>query len=1467
MKLKNVADIYSLSPTQQGILFHARYEPDAASYFIQWVAHFTGQLDQAALQQAWQIALERHAILRTCFLWEGLDAPLQVVRQRITLPWSEVDWRDMAPTEQQQQLDALLHDQESRGFDLTRAPLMRFHLVRIADDAYTLIWCLHHILLDGWSISLLLREIFTVYRALVAGQVIELPQTRPYHDFITWLKEQSADHAAQFWRETLRGFTAATPLSIDQQPPSRQIASRQFTDVQQTLGAEATVALQRFARMHRLTLGTLIHAAWGLLLSRYSRQTDVLFGSVVAGRPLDITGADTMIGLFVNTLPIRIQIHPDAPLVTWLSELQDQLADMRQYEQSPLVDVQGWSEVARGQPMFESLLSIENYGTDIFFNADIAPGLALDQARIIESTNYPLTICVTTGTPLTVKLIYDTRRFTPDSVQRMAEHLAQLLTTIPDNANQLVGNLPLLTQAEQKQIAAWNTRTAPYPAHQTIHELVAAQCARTPDAAAAIYAGHTLSYRELDQRSDQLAQYLQKLGIGPDVPVAISVERSLDMMVGLLGILKAGGVYAPLDPSYPHERLTLMLEDMAAPILLTQAHLRDSLPPYTGQIICLDTDWPTIAQMPGRPVTPTAHPDHLAYLLYTSGSTGRPKGVAMPHRPLVNLLAWQLQNWTQPSAARTLQFASLNFDVSFQEIFSTWCAGGTLVLIDEQTRRDMLALLDLMRREQVERVFLPFVALNHMAEMAELQGTTPYLREIITAGEQLQITAPIMRLIRNIGNCVLHNQYGPTESHVVTSEQLTGDSETWPALPPIGQPITNAQIYLLDAQRQAVPIGVPGEIYIGGNCLARGYLNRPELTAERFVEGAPDLPGGGGRIYRTGDLGRYLPDGRIQFLGRIDNQVKVRGFRVELGEIEALLRQHPAVSQAAVIAYEPDAQPDSAEDQRPIRHEKLLAAYVALGAAQAVEPTELRRFLQVQVPDYMLPTSITLLDALPLLPNGKLNRRALPIPDAPRSEATFTAPQTPVEKQLASIWADVLHTGPVGIHDNFFDLGGHSLIAAQLVMRVNTALQTKLELRELFETPTVAGFAARIEATRKPSPQHNTSGLDLQAEAVLDPRIIVPASTQIAQPCAILLTGATGFVGAFLLHELLTQTEAKIYCLVRATSKDDGMRRIEQILQHYQIWDEHQRTRIVPIPGNLAQPLLGITPEQFAELANTIDVIYHSGALVNFIYPYAALKPANVLGTQEILRLATTGRTKPVHHISTISVVARPQAEAAGNIDEDDGIGYNSVIESGYIQSKLVAEGLVAESRARGLPAWIYRPGRILGHSLTGAGNADDFLMRLIIGCVQLGVAPEIDMYENLLPVDYLAQAIIHLSQHAREGVQAFHLISEQPTHFSELVAAARSLGYSLQVVPYAAWRTELLRQAGARADHALAPLLSFFPANLTDADWLDYLNWQHVGCQNAAAGIAGSGIKRPTIDIALLARSLSFLLQHARVA
>ncbi|HEX2092799.1 MAG TPA: amino acid adenylation domain-containing protein [Longimicrobiaceae bacterium] len=1037
---------YPLTPLQHGMLFQALLAPASGVNIQQIVCRLREPVDADLLERAWCRMAERHAVLRTRFRWADVADPMQEVLHEVRLGVDRCDHEGLAPSDHEARLQRYLVDDRARGFDLAEAPAMRLALFRHAADEHVLVWSFHHILLDREATAAVLREVFTLYDADRDGAEVELPARRPFREHVAWLRgrDPAADEA--YWTARLRGVDAPTPLRGSRSAPRGPEAEPAYGEREIRLSPAGDAALRAFKRERGVNLNILAQGAWALLLGHYTGRDEVVFGLVRGGRATGVEGAEGMLGPLINTVPVRVALPAEARVGEWLREIAEGNAALRLHEHAALPDIARWSGLPTGEPLFDTIL---NYQTEFLEQAFHDPGDRWSgrSFRALGCSGYPLSVAVSGAAPLQVRLEYDAGLWDAPAADRMLGHLARLLEEIAADPGRRLGEIDALGVAERRQVVeGWNQTERPYPRGSCVHELFEAQVERAPDAVAAVCGGERLSYAELNTRANRLAHWLRERGVGPDARVGICAERGLEMLVGLLAILKAGGAYVPLDPAYPAERLRRMLEDGAPVVLLAHGVARESFSGSGVPVVDLVADAPAWADHPpANPGGAGLTPENLCYVIYTSGSTGRPKGVAMPHRPLVNLVVWQEPDWRRPGAAVTLQFTTISFDVSFQEIFTTWSTGGRLVVAPEEARHDPSALLHLVEREEVERLSLPWVMLQQLAEHAGERGLPPLrVREVQTAGEQLRITAPIRRWLGALG-VPLHNHYGPSETHVVTSFTLRGAADAWPLLPPIGNPIANARVYVLDRHLAPVPAGVPGEIYAGGVCLARGYLDRPGLTAERFV---PDPFGGapGARLYRTGDRARWLPDGTLEFLGRVDHQVKIRGFRVEPGEVEAVLRRHPGVSECVVVARE------------DVPGERRLVAYVV----GEVETDGLREHLRRGLPEYMVPGACVRLERLPLTPNGKLDRRALPAPEHESAGERFVAPRTPEEETLAGIWAEVLHLERVGVHDNFFALGGHSLLATRMISRVREAFGVGLTVRAILEAPTVEGLARSV---------------------------------------------------------------------------------------------------------------------------------------------------------------------------------------------------------------------------------------------------------------------------------------------------------------------------------------------------------------------------------------------------------------------
>ena len=1343
MKLDNVKDIYPLSPSQQAMLFQALYSPGTDENINQMVCTLRGDLNAAAFEMAWQRVAERNLVLSSAFAWEGLDEPLQIVRKKVKLPWENMDWRGLSVTDREEKLRGLLKADRIRGFKLTAAPLMRGTLIRIADDENIFIWTYHHLLLDGWCLGLIMKEVSIFYEAISKGEEPQLEPTRPFRDYIAWLQKRNQPKSEPYWRRILKGYTAPLHLMVDQNPGEISEPGMHY-ERKLALSESTTEALSSLARSGQMTLYNLIQGAWAILLSQYSGESDLVFGVTVSGRPTELTGVQSMIGLFINTVPVRVQISPEMSLRQWLKKLNAERLEMLDYEFTSLAQIQRWSEIRHPLPLFETVLILEKFVAEDL-TGQVIGGAQFVESYAVEKMPIPLAVTLTPGARLIIQMTYQPEHFSAAAIERLLTHLMTLLECMASNPGQRVCDLTMLTPAERHQLLVeFNETRADYPCNEILTHLFEEQVRRTPDAVAVVDENGEKTYRELDERVNQLANYLRGIGVGPEVLVGICTERSIEMVVDVLATLKAGGAYVPLDPRYPQARLSYMMSDTRVPVILTEERFASLLSDHSAIVICPSSrDKEAIARENTQPLQNLSLPDNLAYVIYTSGSTGKPKGVQISQRSLINLLYAMKREPGCTEQDIFLSLTTLSFDIAALELFLPFILGGRVVVLTHEAVRDRNLLLAHLAES---RATMMQATPTFWRLLLDSQWKSSNQRlKILSGGEALPSDLVHKLLERETS---LWNLYGPTETTIwSTVHEVTREADSTP----IGRPIANTQIYILDSHLQPIPAGLPGELYIGGDGLSRGYLGRADLTAEKFIPN-PFSGEVGARLYSTGDRARYLPDGNIEFLGRVDQQIKLRGHRIEPAEIEAVMAEHAGVRECAValhsghgnqrlIGYvvprrkkEPALQVFSDEKERlsaahqysklpnglfflghsafqtgglyreiykdetyfkhginladgdcvfdvgakigmfslfvkdrwrnarvyafeplPLNLELLhgnMALYgldvkvydcglssrsgsatfnyypnapalsgiangerlsdkelsrsvrnwlqtVAPGADQSLLPeaeldqmvekyllteeyicqlttlsevireknidridllkidvetseadalagleesdwekirqvvmkvhskelydhivpifekhgfnfavermfndpsngpqsvevymlyarrekeeihssngqrdettplsmNDLRRFLKARLPEYMVPSIFVDLDALPLTPSGKINRKALPEPEMAdlKSETEYVEPRTHIEKTIAGIYAKVLGIERVGARDNFFDFGGHSLQATQVVSRLRDAFAVDVTLRDIFETPVVEALAKVIE--------------------------------------------------------------------------------------------------------------------------------------------------------------------------------------------------------------------------------------------------------------------------------------------------------------------------------------------------------------------------------------------------------------------
>jgi amino acid adenylation domain-containing protein len=1027
-----------LSYGQRRMWFLDQYSPGQSNHDSPMVFRLKGEgVDAGRLKHAFDLLVERHESLRTIFAMQEGE-PRQVILERLELPMAYEDLSALDEPQRESRTRQAVREHVGQAFDLSRGPLIRVSLLKLGAREHVLAVALHHVISDGWSKGVLISDLVELYRARGRGEAARLPALPiQYADYALWQRqklqgEYLGRHVA-YWRQQLAGAPALLELPTDRPRPA--LERGRGATLGFALSSGTTDKLGQLCREEGTTLFMGLEAAFALLLSRYSGQHDICVGTPIAGR--NRPELEGLIGFFVNTLVLRHQVNAQASFREFLAQTKKTALQAYAHQELPfeqLVEELNPERSLSHAPLFQVMFILQNASRE---RMEI-PGLSIERVPgETRTAKFDLTCTMTERAGrLFGSLEYNTDLFDASTMERLAKHFEVLLEEICARPEQDVGRLGLLTAQEKRQLLVeWNATQVLYAKDKCVHQLFEEQVRRTPEAVALVHEGESLTYGELNSRANRLAHYLRVRGVGPEQLVGVCVERSVEMVVGLLGILKAGGAYVPLDPSYPAERLAYMLADAAPKVLLTQERLLGILPAQQATPpLCLDRDWTLISEHPDSDPPNHTRVENLVYVLYTSGSTGQPKGVALTHAGTAAFLAWSHNTFHAQELQRVALSTSICFDLSVFELFAPLTSGGSVLVLE-----DALA---------IERASSSVTLINTVpsALKALLDGgqLPECVRVINLAGEALQEHL-VKRLLKALPSVKLNNLYGPSETTTYSTHCSIQEAVS------IGRPIANTRLYILDGRYNAVPVGVAGELYIGGDGVGRGYLKRPELTAERFVCD-PFSETSGARLYRTGDLARYLPDGNVEYLGRIDQQVKIHGFRIEPGEIEAALLESPGVAQALVLARE-----DEPGDKR------LVAYVVAVSGAQ-LEPEALRAQLRQKLPEYMVPTVFMVLEGLPLTPNGKVNRKALPAPDGSRQSAkAYVAPRTGFESKLAAIWVEVLKVEKVGIHDNFFELGGHSLWAVKTLSRINREIGMAFNLKEFFEHPTVSDQARLLE--------------------------------------------------------------------------------------------------------------------------------------------------------------------------------------------------------------------------------------------------------------------------------------------------------------------------------------------------------------------------------------------------------------------
>ncbi|MEV4130385.1 amino acid adenylation domain-containing protein [Nocardia sp. NPDC049707] len=1379
-----------LSAAQQGMWLLNRLDTASVAYNVPMAVRLSGAIDVQALRAAIGDLVTRHEILRTVYPPID-DAPVQVILPPAqAIPPMPVQTIDPAG------LVAAVAALAKTVFDLTVEVPVRVSLFDLGEGAdgreYVLAMVVHHIAGDGSSIGPLARDLMTAYVARCAGQAPNwAPLPVQYADYSIWQRELLGAEddpeslvAKQigYWQQELAGLPEQLDLPSDRpRPLLRSFAGGQ---VSVQIDAETHSALAEVARARGATVYMVVHTALAVLLARLSGTNDIAIGTPTAGR--GDAALDDLIGMFINTLVFRTRYDGGASFSELLTRQRE--TDLQAFANSDvpferLVTVLNPVRSPARHPLYQVGLTFQNLDRV----ALELPGLTVASLDIgVEVSQFDLhwyigDVYDETGTPLGIggMVTYAADMFDPATVQVFVDRFARLLTAIAGDPDVVLGEIDLTDATERAELLSDAAATA----HPVLADYLLTgyrrAVATTPDAVAVVHDEIAWTYREFDERVNRLARYLIAQGVGPESVVALGIPRSPQLVAAMYAVLTAGGAYLPLDLDHPADRIGYMVATAEPVCVLTT---NGNSVPVTG-VPVLDIDALELSEYSGAPVASSElraplRADHPAYVLFTSGSTGRPKGVMVAHGAITNQIEWMVAEYGFGPEDVYLQKTATTFDVSLWGYFAPLWVGARLVLAAPHGQRDPGYIAELIATHQVTVTdFVPSVLQVFLAAAQASQLAS--LRAVFVIGEALPPTT--VADFAALSDAGLHNLYGPTEAAVsVTYRPATIDDRL---TVPIGVALWNTRTYVLDSRLHLVPAGVVGELYLAGDQLARGYLGRADLTSDRFVADPYGPPGA--RMYRTGDLVRRRADGVLEYLGRTDFQAKIRGHRVELGEIEAALLADPSVAQAVVVVAKSET-----GDQ--------LVAYVV--PVTELEADTLRESLSHVLPGYMVPSAIMVLESFPVNSSGKLDRAALPRPILRARE--YVAPATDTEHAVAEVFAEVLGIARAGAEDDFFDLGGTSLLAFTLQRALAARLGIDVPMAALFTAPTVRGLATRLDNPDEPmAVVPGTDVATITTDAVLEPEIdgAGRAPARAEAPRDVLLTGATGFVGVHLLRELLSSTGATVWCLVRGDDSERAYKRIRDAMQLYRIWDDAYQGRIVAVAGDLAAPGLGLDQADYARLAEQIDTIYHNGARVNHIEPYARLRAANVSGTREVLRLATTGRIKPVHFVSTVNAVI-PNAPAPDFIGREDmQLRVDEVSTNGYVASKWVAEQLIRQAGARGVPVSIYRPGTVCGDPRVGVNSVDDSFWNMIRAAAILGLAPEIgDATMSLVPVNYVVGAIVALADQPPVGA-AYHLVNTLPVAIGDIFEALRRHGIPVEIASIEEIATKLAEEAAAR--------------------------------------------------------------------